>query len=115
MWQSRRDITFTEWNTRSNLPSELYKMKAQLFVYGFYDDQEDAISEVVAVNVAGFVVALSRGRLKYDIRTNTRTGQTFMAVLATDLRAAGCVAWPPSSGEMEGTLPQALSKQLSLL
>lgn len=31
-----RDITITEWNTRSNKPSELYKIAADYFVYGYY-------------------------------------------------------------------------------
>jgi len=31
-----RDVTITEWNPASNLPSELYKITADLFVYGYY-------------------------------------------------------------------------------
>ena len=31
-----QDITITEWNTRSNSPSELYKITADYFVYGSY-------------------------------------------------------------------------------
>lgn len=46
------DVTITEWNLASGEPSELHKLGAQVFVYGFYDDPGDRILFAVALDVA---------------------------------------------------------------
>jgi hypothetical protein len=35
-----QDLTLTEWNGNSNLPSELYKIRAGMFLYGYYSEED---------------------------------------------------------------------------
>src|SRR6266571_6103264 len=53
------DITITEWNLASDTPSELHKLAAQLFVYGFYDLAKDTVIAAIAVDVVDIQLALS--------------------------------------------------------
>ena len=51
-YETYRNVTFTEWNTCSNSPSELHKIVADIFVQGYYDDVHDRITRAVAVDVS---------------------------------------------------------------
>lgn len=83
------DITITEWNRASGQPSELHKLGAHLFVYGFYDEQLDRILLAVAVDVPAVLLALARGDLGY--RRDSRIDQTFLGLGIRDLRRIGAV------------------------
>lgn len=83
------DITITEWNQASGQPSELHKLGAQLFVYGFYDEIADEIVVAVAVNVATVLWRLAVRDLGW--RRQSRIDQTFLGFSLQDLRDVGSV------------------------
>jgi len=84
-YRGYQDLTITTWNTITNQPSELYKINAGLFLYGFYDESSDTVVEWVMVNTASMLLALASKRLSYTTRTNPRSGQEFIGVKFTDL------------------------------
>lgn len=83
------DITITEWNHASQQPSELHKLGAQLFVYGFYDEHADQIVVAVAVNVATVLWRLAIRDLGW--KRQRRVDQTFLGFGLRDLADAGAV------------------------
>lgn len=74
------DMTVTEWNLRTNQPSELHKLAAQLFVYGFYDESTDMIVEGYAVDICRMQHCNARGELKYERRRRSSGDQSFIAI-----------------------------------
>lgn len=87
----------TEWNLATNEPSELHKLAAQLFVYGFYDEHNDRIDLAVAVDVALMQYALSNGELTYVRRP--RGDQSFIGIQYQDLHRLGAVLYKHHPGE----------------
>ena len=85
-----RDITITEWNHASGKPSELYKIKCDVMTYGYYHEQNNAFGEVVAIDVAAFKMALTRGEISY-IRKQNPKRQDFICIGFDDLHDAGVV------------------------
>lgn len=83
------DITVTEWNLASNQPSELHKLGAQMFVYGFYDEDVDHIDLAVAVDVGLMQWALANGELEYERRN--RGDQSFLGIKYAALMSLGAV------------------------
>jgi len=83
------DVTVTEWNLASDTPSELHKLSAQLFVYGFYDKAADRIVAAVCVDVPRMLRALALGKLRY--REQRRNDQSFLGFGVRDLEAVGAV------------------------
>ena len=88
-----RDITITEWNHASNQKSELYKLKAGIFLYGYYDEDRGTFGEVIAVNTSALLHAITTGRMKLPVEENRRTKQTFVCLKFDALHAAGVVMW----------------------
>lgn len=82
-----RDITLTEWNGATNLPSELYKLRANIFLYGYFDPSSKAFLEAVAVSVPHLQLALTRDLIRPSKRTNEKQ-QTFLTVTFDQLRDA---------------------------
>ncbi len=87
-----RDITITEWNNASNLPSELYKISAGLFVYGYYDSSNDTFIDAIAIHVSKLLHCIVTNTIKYRRNSNLKQ-QDFFSFTFTDLEAANCVAW----------------------
>jgi hypothetical protein len=85
------DITITEWNTATDQPSELHKLGAQLFVYGFYDESADRILAGVALDSTVILRKLATGGLPY--RRQSRLDQSFLAFGLQALEAVGAVAF----------------------
>lgn len=85
------DITVTEWNAASAQPSELHKLGAHMFVYGFYDEQADRVLLGVAVDVLAVLRALALGQLTY--RRQSRLDQTFLGFGIRDLRKLGATVF----------------------
>lgn len=83
------DITITEWNHASGQPSELHKLGAQLFVYGFYEESADQIVVAVAINVATVLWRLAVRDL--DWKRQRRVDQTFLGFSLRDLVDVGAV------------------------
>lgn len=55
------ELTITEWNHASDLPSELYKLYAGIFVYGYFDKTAQAFSQWIAVNTSAMMIGLLGG------------------------------------------------------
>lgn len=82
------DITVTEWNLDTGLPSELHKLGAHLFVYGFYDKRADRITAAVAASVPHLLLGLLNG-MPYERRP--RGDQSFVALQLAHLKKAHAV------------------------
>lgn len=91
-YRTFRDVTITEWNHASDRPSELYKIKSGIFVYGYYDDTRGVFGEVIAVDVTAFLVAMTAGRLPYG-RNQNKKRQDFICVTFDALHEANLVVW----------------------
>lgn len=91
------DVTVTEWNKPSGLPSELHKFGAQLFVYGFYDDGADRIVAGVALAAPMFLCKLAIGELLYE--RQSRIDQTFLSFRLTAMQQSGAVVFQHRSEE----------------
>lgn len=88
-YQGFQDITITEWNKTSDTPSELGKIKADYFAYGYYDPDVDRILEAVIVDVAGIKQALISGWVEYDDTKENHRQQTMVAVEFNELDQNG--------------------------
>lgn len=93
-WEQKRDITITKMNNATGLPSELYKLQAGLFVYGyFYDDPGQNFGEVIAVNIPVLMMRIATGDIQWTTGENPRSEQPFIALRFNDLRKAKVVVW----------------------
>ncbi len=86
-----QDITITEWNRTTNLKSELYKLNAGIFVYGYFDKTHGNILDWIAINTVGllhrFVIKPPNVRREFNPRSN----QDFLTVNFSALENAGFV------------------------
>lgn len=89
-YKNYSDITITEWNHASNQPSELYKIKSGIFVYGYFDEFSGSFPDVIAVDVSAFLFALTTRKLPHTKRQNKKR-QDFICVSFDDLHDAGVV------------------------
>lgn len=87
-----QDITLTVWNHASGLPSELYKIEADYFVYGYYDDIDKTLYDVVIVDVPELKRMIAKGMLGYKQGTNNKM-QSFISIPFNSLRQAGLIVW----------------------
>lgn len=83
------DITVTEWNLDTNEPSEIHKLGAQMFVYGFYDKANDHIRLAVAVDIPLLQWALAHGEIAYERRR--RGDQSFLGFSFRALHELGAI------------------------
>lgn len=96
-----KDITITEWNNNSNLPSELYKISSGLFVYGYYDLNTDNFIDVIVISVPTLLYNFVTDNLKYDKRKNKKN-QDFIGIKFNDLDKSGCTLFWKSKDLNEG-------------
>jgi hypothetical protein len=93
-----KDITVTSWNLETDLPSELHKLGAHLFVYGFHDSDHNII-EAVAVDVPRMLYALTRENLSYRKQNRwMRSGgadQEFLGIGYKELEEVGAIICGP--------------------
>jgi hypothetical protein len=89
-----RDITVTEWNHASGLPSELYKIQAQVFLYGYADKEQDPtwITEAIAINTTSLLMAIVQCSVKYGTERNKKQ-QTFLTIPFAELESNNLVLW----------------------
>lgn len=87
-----QDMTVTEWNHASNLPSELYKINAGLFVYGYFDEHCGEFLDAIAIGVTDMLLAIATRRLRYERRWNKKM-QTFLTLRFSDMEEAGIVRY----------------------
>lgn len=88
-----RDLTITEWNFATNQKSELHKLKAGFFLYGYFDETTSTFGEAIAVNTSAMLLAIQRKTVYYDTRVNQRTRQTFICLTFNSLIKSGVVVW----------------------
>lgn len=87
-----QDITVTEWNHASNLPSELYKINAGLFLYGYFNDERSIFTDAICVHVSPLLLAIARESIPFTLRWNAKR-QTFLCFRFAELTDMGVVAW----------------------
>jgi hypothetical protein len=75
-----QDLTITEHNFCSDQPSELMKIKADWFVYGYYDNGSDSFIEALAVNVTDLKEEIAADRLPWDNSKRNPKGQSFVSI-----------------------------------
>lgn len=73
-----RDLTITEWNHQSNLPSELYKISALLFLYAYWDDRT-GFGEAIVLNTLNLLEMIKNGDVSVRKRLNHKK-QSFICV-----------------------------------
>lgn len=83
------DITVTEWNLDTDQPSEMHKLGAQLFVYGFYDEPADRITLALTVDVGLMQWALANRKITW--KRNSRGDQSFLGFDFKELDRIGAV------------------------
>ncbi len=86
-----QDLTITEWNQTSNLPSELYKIKSGLFVYGYYNPSTEQFVDWIAADTTLILFNLISNKMAYTHRTNHRSNQTFVCLTFEQMRKAGVI------------------------
>jgi hypothetical protein len=89
-WQ---DLTITEWNNRTNLPSELYKLNADFFMYGYFDQVRRYFLDAIVINVSAMKLALIQGVIGSGTKTNPRSDQEFITITFSELHRAGLVIY----------------------
>lgn len=82
-----QDVTITEWNHNSNLPAELYKIKAEMFLYAYYDEMSDSFLEAIALSMLALKVKIAQGSIAHDPELNTRSNQTFLGFKFDELES----------------------------
>ncbi len=87
-----RDITVTEWNHATNLPSEIHKLAAQLFVYGYFDYDNERFVDSICVNVPSLVLATAKNQIIWKRQGNDKR-QTFLTATFDQLHNARVVQW----------------------
>jgi len=93
------DMTITEWNGASNLPSELYKINAGLFVYGYFSEERATFIDWVCVDVVRLLLNITHGSINYTSRQN-RKQQTFFCFPMAELRVRKCILAKKRHGVM---------------
>jgi hypothetical protein len=93
-YASNRDITITEFNRNSGMLSELYKIEADLILYGYYNPDTDAFIESIACWVPLLKANIARGTLSRKTELNRRSNQDFLCFKFDELeRLPGIVAF----------------------
>lgn len=88
------DVTVTEWNWLTNKPSELYKLRAPMFLYGYYDEIADDFPQAWALSVAHMMLCMQHGVWgKQRIRNRNKKEQTFLALPIGTLIEKHAVLW----------------------
>ena len=87
------DITMSEWLGNSNKPSELYTIRAQLFLWGRYDEEQDTMVESLFFWVQPVLHGLATGDIPFKRLLNERQGKYFVAIPIAALKARNLIAY----------------------
>ncbi len=94
-YSDHKDITVTEWNHETNLPSEIHKLAAQLFVYGYFDYDNGDFVDSICVNVPSLILATAKNQIIWKRQGNDKR-QTFLTATFSQLHTARVVQWHQS-------------------
>lgn len=87
---SFQDITLTVWNNASNKPSELYKIEADYFVYGYFDGV--SMLDCIIVNMADLKRKICHNEIAFTQRSNAKH-QDFIGIKFSALYDAKVISW----------------------
>jgi len=101
-YAKHKDITITEWNKTTDMKSELFKLNAGIFVYGYYDDEADNMLDWIAFNTAALLhstvvkcpfilVPPITGKAPTKRENNPRSNQDFLTFTFDYLEKSGFV------------------------
>lgn len=86
-----KDITLTEWNRNSGYPSELYKLTALLFLYGYFEEERKgdemvaiALHHPVVINTEIMLQGIQGKKLPFTRQLNPKN-QWFIGIKYKDL------------------------------
>jgi len=82
------DVTITEWNHASNLPSELFKIRAGYFIYAYYDPAIDTFFKPIMVNVPKLLLTIVHDEIPWDRDYNPKQ-QSFLGFPYDELKSLG--------------------------
>ena len=85
------DITITSYNRNTGKSSELYKLNANLFLYGFYDDINKCIPKYTCFHCSTVDIAVIKHKIPYKPGYNPRSNQDFITIEHDDLVNGGHV------------------------
>ncbi len=86
-----QDFTVTEWNYKSDQKSELYKLNAGFFLYGYFDEKLNQLQGWIVIKTADFLLKMVNSEIPYETGENKRTLQSFFCFKFKDLLAADLV------------------------
>jgi hypothetical protein len=121
-WEIKRDyrayddITVTAWNQYSNTPSELYKIKAFFFLYGFFNEVDfdpAQFEKCICLSVAKMLLFVASNTLSVRFEENGKR-QNFVGLLRPDVRRYGAVIWEQSDVIVVGQPYEAKEGQICL-
>ncbi|NCB47710.1 hypothetical protein EOM81_11920 [bacterium] len=92
-YQSFQDVTITEWNHASNLPSELYKINAGIFLYAFYDQSKKTFTDGIAFSTTNALLNIANGGIKFNGPFMNKKQQTFIGITYREIERANCMLW----------------------
>jgi hypothetical protein len=88
------DVTVTEWNWLTDKPSELYKLRAPTFLYGYYDEATDDFPKVWALSVAHMMISMHRDVWNNNLtRRMNKKSQSFLPFKIGILIEKKAVLW----------------------
>jgi hypothetical protein len=91
-WRDEQDITITRHNNASGKPSELSKIAAQQFIYGYYEPTLGEIQEAICVNVPVLLRKIIDGALLCGEKQNPKK-QDFVTIGFDELHKHGATAF----------------------
>jgi len=91
-YRHHQDITITKFNNKSDEVSEISKIAAQVFIYGYYEPALDEIQEAICVNTTVLLRQIIDGGLANGERQNPKE-QDFITISFDELQEAGAVAF----------------------
>lgn len=114
-FQHWQDVTITEWNHNSNLPSELYKLNAGIFVYGYANNSIEPTDflEAYAVNTTRVLYLIATGQIYYIYGMNKKN-QSFIGLQLKDLRNSGCMEVEYFNNTEQAYVPQMIDIPVSI-
>lgn len=86
------DVTITEFNEASGKPSELYKIEATYFTYGYFGEIENTFGRVIIFNVQELKRLISKNALRFTTNQNPKK-QSFVCIPIAALEHYGLIHW----------------------